>query len=77
MGWLNRLPGGGLVIDLLGHLPTDAEMRGVSIRSIRFRSPGGLSPALDTDAIATVGQPRDLHSRNDGYDRFSLRGFPR
>lgn len=53
MGWLNRLPGGGTVIDLLGHLRTDAEMRGPTIGSIQLRSPVGLSPALDTSAIAT------------------------
>ena len=53
MGWLNRMPGGGTFIDLLGHLRTDAEMHGASIGTVRLQSKVGLSPALDVDAIAS------------------------
>ena len=53
LGGLNRKPGGGAVIDFLGHLRPDARLRRRFVESVTLQSSLGLSPALDLDAIAT------------------------
>lgn len=53
LGGLNRRPGGGAVIDFLGHLRPDARLRRRFVEGVSLRSSLGLSPALDLDAIAT------------------------
>jgi hypothetical protein len=51
MGRLARLPLGGTVIDLLGHMRPDPRL-GVTILGVRFASPVGLGPGLDPEAVA-------------------------
>lgn len=53
MGALNRQHGGGAVINFLGHLHPDSRMSCRLGDDVRVRSPLGLSPALDVDALAT------------------------
>ena len=52
LGGLNRQPGGGAVIDFLGHLRPDARLSRRFVEGVPLRSSLGLSPALDLDAVA-------------------------
>jgi dihydroorotate dehydrogenase len=51
MGTLSRLPLGGAVIDLLGHMRADPRLARERF-GLRFPSPVGLGPALDGRAVA-------------------------
>jgi len=51
MGMLARLPLGGRLIDLLGHMRPDARLRR-TLLGVEFASPIGLGPALDVEARA-------------------------
>src|SRR5690349_2937995 len=51
IGTLARLPLGGTVIDLLGHMRPDADLQREML-GIHFPSPVGLGAGLDVDAIA-------------------------
>lgn len=51
MGRLARLPLGGRVIDLLGHMRADPRLA-VSALGVEFPSPVGLGPGLDVEAVA-------------------------
>ncbi len=51
MGRLARLPLGGEIIDLLGHMRADPRL-GCSHLGTRFPSPIGLGPGLDVEAVA-------------------------
>src|SRR4051794_13077367 len=51
IGFLCRLPLGGRVIDLLGHMRADPRLARERLR-VRFPSPVGIGPALDGRAVA-------------------------
>ncbi len=51
MGRLARLPLGGAVIDLLGHMRPDPRLA-VNVLGVRFLSAVGLGPSLDPEAVA-------------------------
>jgi hypothetical protein len=52
IGTLGRLPGGGKLIDLLGHMLADARLS-FQRHNINFPSPIGLGPNLDRELVAT------------------------
>lgn len=51
MGGLARLPGGGLVISLLGHIKPDSELRR-HVAGLAISSPVGLGAGIDTQNVA-------------------------
>ena len=53
LGALNRRPGGGAIIDFLGHLRPDTRLRRPFVTGVSLPASLGLSPALDLGAVAT------------------------